>query len=255
MVMQTESGSAGWRDAAPEFRGTGSAASLPLAALFNELAFGVAIIDRDGGVVHVSRAARLMMQAGRGLRLAEGRVIAEDAASGAALARGVTGAIEGRRSYLAFGQGDGRMDVAVVPLAGAQFAEPLAALIFERASGSNGLALYFFAQAYRLTRTEHAVLGELGEGLSVVEAARALDSSVHTLRTHVRNILAKTGVPNLRGLVRRIGMLPPVGARFAVAHARAEGLVHRPAASTAAVPAPRSDASAAAREDRRAVAA
>jgi DNA-binding CsgD family transcriptional regulator len=198
---------------------------LPMAALFDELSFGVALADRQGRLVHASRAARMQLQSHRGLRIVDDAVIAESAAESAALQRALEGACNGRRSYLAFGAGTSRLDVAILPIgASGRGGVPMAAMVFEKSAGSGGLALYFFAQAYHLTRTEQAVLSELCDGASVIDAAKTLGNSVHTVRTHVRSILTKTGQQNLRALIRRIGMLPPVGARFAIAHARGEAV-------------------------------
>ena len=209
---------------------------LPLVALLDELSFGVAVVDVDARLVHASRAARMQLQAQRGLRIQACRIEAESAADEAALVRALAAAAAGRRSYLAVGRANHRMDVAILPLDSIQTGgEPFVVLVFEKAAGSGGLGLYFFAQAYGLTRTEQSVLAELGDGASVVDAARQLGSSVHTVRTHVRNILCKTGQANLRGLTRRIGMLPPVGARFAIAHARGEAFSGGASASAAAI--------------------
>ncbi len=208
--------------------------NLPLVALLDELSFGVAVVDVDARLAHASRAARMQLQAQRGLRIQAGRIEAETVADEPALSRALAAAVAGRRSYLAVGRASHRMDVAILPLDPIQTGgEAFVVLVFEKAAGSGGLGLYFFAQAYGLTRTEQSVLAELGDGVSVVDAARQLGSSVHTVRTHVRNILGKTGQPNLRGLTRRIGMLPPVGARFAIAHTCGEALAGGETASAA----------------------
>lgn len=191
-----------------------------LASLFEELAFGVAIVDRDCRLLHATRAARMQLQARRGLMLSDGVVDAELENDRAALHRTVESAAAGLRGYQAFGREGVRIDVAVLPVNGDGNGAAAAALVFEKCAGSGGLGLYFFSQAYRLTRAEQSVLTELCDGAAVVEAAENLGISVHTARTHVRNILVKTAQPNLRGLVRRIGMLPPVGTRFAAAHAQ-----------------------------------
>lgn len=196
----------------------------PLAALFDELSFGIAVVDLDGNLLHASRAARMQLQARRGLRLTGEAIEAIFPEEAAALQKALAGAATGRRSYLAFGRSSDRLDVAVLPLDLAGSARPAAALVFEKSAGSGGLGLYFFAQAYHLTRSEQSVLTELSDGSSVIDAAGRLGTSVHTSRTHVRNILQKTGQQNLRALIRRVGMLPPVGARFAIAHARGEAL-------------------------------
>lgn len=209
-----------------EFNRTGAALAhpvdaAPLSALFDEMSFGLAIVEGCGKLVHASRTARLQLRSGTGLRIQGGKVEAALSAEAPALHQALQGATAGRRSYTAFGPRDSKLEVAFLPLPErAEEHAPRAALVFEKSADSGRLGLYFFAQAHRLTHTEQAVLNELCSGGSVGEAARVLGSSVHTVRTHVRNILRKTEQRSLREMIRRIGMLPPVGACFASAHAR-----------------------------------
>ena len=198
---------------------------LHFGALFDEFSFGVAIVGAGGKLLHASRAALMQLQSCRGLRLADGLVEAASPADAVALRQALSGAAAGRRSYLVLGAPNARLDVAFLPVSSSGCIGPSAAtLVFEKCAGSSGLGLYFFARAYSLTRTEQFVLGELCEGISVVEVARRKGSAVQTVRTHVRNILMKTSEPNLRSLVRRVGLMPPIGARFAAAHACNEAL-------------------------------
>lgn len=55
----------------------------------------------------------------------------------------------------------------------------------------------------RLTEKELEVLGHLAELLTTEEIAEAMFVSVNTVRTHVRNILRKLGVPRRNAAVRR----------------------------------------------------
>lgn len=196
-------------------------AASPLSCLFDELSFGLAIVEGCGKLVYASRTARLQLQSGTGLRIQGSKVEAAQPAEAPALRQALQSATAGRRSYTAFGPRDGKLEVAFLPLAeGAEDQARRAALVFEKSADSGRLGLYFFARAHRLTHTEQSVLNELCNGSSVGEAAQVLGSSVHTVRTHVRNILRKTEQRSLREMIRRIGMLPPVGACFASAHAR-----------------------------------
>ena len=206
--------------AADAYSGIGR--QLPILNLYDEFAFGIVVIGADGEILYASRTASMQMQAGRGIREADGHVRASDPGDQPALNKAIEGAIAGRRGYLSIGRSGGRLDAAVLPLQVG--GEDVAALVLEKAAGSNGLGLYFFSRAHGLTRSEQVILGHLCEGVTVIEVSRRVGSSVHTVRTHVRGILSKTGMPSLRSLVSRIGLLPPIGARFAIAHARDEAL-------------------------------
>ena len=187
-----------------------------LAGLLDELAFGLAIVDAQRHLLHASRAARHNLAGMHGLRLIDGVIEATQPEEAAPLQKAVDAAQSGKRGYLMLGQGEHRSGVAILPLAEPEPGDPVqVALVFEKAALGNDLGLYFFAQAYRLTRSEQTVLGVLSSGKSVVEVAGELKSSVHTTRTHVRGILVKTGQQSLRGLIKRLGMLPPVAMRVA----------------------------------------
>ena len=195
---------------------TGDGNGMAWAALFDELAFGVAIVDARRRLLHASQAARAELGMRRGLRLASGVVEATLPRDSAALQKAIDGVQSGRRSYLAFGLDGGKSDIAVLPMPDTVPGGPVySALVFEKSPQASGLGLYFFAQAYRLTRCEQRVLAALCDGLTVVDVAARLGCAVNTARTHVRNLLIKTGQQSLRALAGRIGMLPPVASRVA----------------------------------------
>lgn len=206
--------SAHWVHAAAARQGCDT--SVALAGLLDELAFGLAIVDAHRHLLHASRAARQQLARAHGLRLTDGHVEATQPEDGASLQKAIDAAQNGKRGYLMFGRGEHRAGVAIVPLSEATWGDTVqVALVFEKAALGSDLGLYFFAQAYRLTRSEQVVLGVLSSGKSVVEVARELKSSVNTARTHVRGILVKTGLQSVRALIKRLGMLPPLAARVA----------------------------------------
>ncbi len=195
---------------------TEKGANVAWAALFDELAFGVAIVDARRRLLHASQAARGELGMRRGLRLAGGVVEATLPRDAVALQKAIDGVQSGRRSYLAFGLDGGKSDIAVLPMPDTVPGGPVySALVFEKSPQASGLGLYFFAQAYRLTRCEQRVLAALCDGLTVVDVAARLGCAANTARTHVRNLLIKTGQQSLRALAGRIGMLPPVASRVA----------------------------------------
>jgi|GEM_PF-505887 len=60
---------------------------------------------------------------------------------------------------------------------------------------------------YRPSPREMDVLRKLAEGMSSKVIAQELDISLHTVNTHRRNMLSRTGLSNTTELVRRIGGL------------------------------------------------
>lgn len=60
------------------------------------------------------------------------------------------------------------------------------------------------AQLFGLTRAEAALATQLSRGLSIQEAAEALHVSLHTARTQLKSVFAKTGVSRQAELIRLI---------------------------------------------------
>lgn len=59
-------------------------------------------------------------------------------------------------------------------------------------------------RAYNLTPAEAEVTLELAAGLSAAEISRARGTSVHTVRTHLKRVLVKTGTHSQAALVARV---------------------------------------------------
>ena len=185
-----------------------------LAAILDELAYGIVTVDASRRLQFANRAGFAALRHDHALRLAGGVIEAIDPADAEALRRAVAAAGAGKRGYLALGRAARACDVAVLPIAGEPgMAGEGAVLLFEKSVSDIGLSLYFYGNAHRLTPAEQSVLDALGAGDSVGAVAHRLGSSEHTVRSHVRGILAKTGQPNLRRLAARIGTLPPVCTR------------------------------------------
>jgi DNA-binding CsgD family transcriptional regulator len=61
-----------------------------------------------------------------------------------------------------------------------------------------------------LTPTERYVLLLLADGLVAQDVARQLAVQLSTVRTHIRNLLSKTGSPSLMQLLRQLGSTQPL---------------------------------------------
>ncbi len=185
-----------------------------LAAIMDELAYGIVTVDASRRLRYANRAGFAALHHERALRLDGGVIEAFDPADADALRRAVAAARAGKRGYLALGRTGRACDVAVLPTAGEPGAPgDGAVLLFEKSASDAGLSLYFYGKAHQLTPAEQSVLDALGAGDSVGAVAHRLGSSEHTVRSHVRGILAKTGQANLRRLAARIGTLPPMCTR------------------------------------------
>jgi DNA-binding NarL/FixJ family response regulator len=125
--------------------------------------------------------------------------------------RGIHAAARGRRQMLSLRSAKQTLSVAFVPLFQPLESESSSVLVMlGRQSGTQNLAVSFFARAHRLSPTEEAVLRGLCEGLDVQEIAAAHGVCNSTLRTQVRSLRDKTDSSSIRQLVQRVAALPPV---------------------------------------------
>jgi DNA-binding CsgD family transcriptional regulator len=74
----------------------------------------------------------------------------------------------------------------------------------------SGLPREWLMDAYQLTTTEAQVALQASTGRSVSEISIQLNVSPNTIKTHLRNIFAKTRVRGRRELVGRIAALGSV---------------------------------------------
>jgi len=179
-----------------------------LQAAFDEIDYGVALVDLAACVHHANRIAREEAAAGevftvRGTRLhmchADDRRNCEAALQAAG---------RGRRTLMETVQG--RLSVAVVPLRMPSSSPSCCLVLFGRRRLSEPLTIELFAHRHGLTSTEGRVLHALCLGLKAGEAAREFGVAVSTIRTHIGSIRDKTGTQSIRDLSHRIASLPPL---------------------------------------------
>jgi DNA-binding CsgD family transcriptional regulator len=115
------------------------------------------------------------------------------------------------RGLVHLGSGEGSLSIAVVPLPETLpgGARPTLVMLGKRALCER-LSVQWFARSHQLTPAETRVLEGLCHGDSPNEIAQAQGVAISTVRTQIGSIRTKTGVGSIRGLVRRIGLLPPL---------------------------------------------
>jgi DNA-binding CsgD family transcriptional regulator len=192
-----------------------------LLGLFNELAYGLIVIDANRQVSHINRAARTALTREQSLRVVGRGLVAWFERDAIPFSSAINKAFKGKRSVLKMGVNQG--SIMLLPL---QSAAPIAmavtpasciqhvALVLERSSCAEALSIAFYAQSHGLTNGEERVLRALSNNQSVVEAARALSSAASTIRTHLNHIREKTGARSLRALVASVKSLPPLMPAF-----------------------------------------
>lgn len=176
-----------------------------------EIDYGLILVDPDGRFQHANHLARHELTRGRFLRIDRSTVTSQSPLQSDEVSRGIRLAARGRRQMLNLRFGTERLPVACVPLFQPYEGESASVLLMlARRSGTQNLAVSFFAREHRLSPTEEAVLRSLCDGLDVQDIAAAHGVCESTLRTQVRSLRDKTDSNSIRQLVQRVAALPPV---------------------------------------------
>lgn len=201
----------------PREEGRTSPSDPGLAALLDEFAHGIVVVDVHGKLIHANYAGRAELARGRVIGLRQHRVEGLHPEGERVLREGLAKSAGGRRSLLELQALEGAHLTALL----APVREPGGgvhtrhALLIARAAVCDPLMLCFFARRHGLTPTEEQVLGLLCEGHSAPEAANRLKVAVSTVRSHVRSLCLKTKSNGTRELVSRVALLPPLAPAFA----------------------------------------
>lgn len=199
-----------------------------LANVLDEIACGVIVLDAQGQLIHHNLAGHLVLQKAKCLQLKKGVVAPVEEADANPFQQALAKALNGKRSMLTLGT-QPPTAVAVVPLdrhSSYEFQQGAAdqatsshrlsansakiAIIFSRSGMCEALMMSFFSRAYHLTRSEEQILSLLCTGLTAPEMAQQLRVGEATVRTHIRNICAKTDSNGIREIVKRLALLPPL---------------------------------------------
>ena len=194
-----------------------SSASRVVLRLFDELAYGLIVLDAARRVVHINRAARGALTRERCVRVRGRALEAWRERDNKLFVRALEIGFTGKRASMKIGelQGTTQSTILVVPLPGSISTDALSAsqighiaLVFERSACAESLSIAFYAQNYGLTCGEERVLRALNEDQSVGEVAGSLGTAISTIRTHVNHIREKTGARSLRALVANLRSVP-----------------------------------------------
>ncbi len=192
------------------------------ASAMDELASGMVIIDQYARVLHRNPAADAVLARGDCVALDSGHITVTHMPDVRKFSQALTHAAAGKRSMIALGN-QGQTTVAIVPLratctANTTDTPPTStqhfALVFSRSAMCEALMLNAFSRAYQLTPTEERVLGLMSASLTAPEMAKKMNIGSATIRTHVRNICAKTNCHGIREVVTRLAVLPTLQAQF-----------------------------------------
>jgi DNA-binding CsgD family transcriptional regulator len=181
------------------------------------LSVGTIVLDNSGRVLEQNLIARELLETGDGLKLVGGRLEASYPSDNRELQSLIRNAFVRPRngcdalvgaSAMSVSRPSGRVSLGVVveSVPSQEWAEgkgqPSAVVYIRDAAGKSLASTAAAKQLFNLTPAETALAMELANGLSLEEAAEALNIRRNTARAHLRSSFSKTGVRRQTELVR-----------------------------------------------------
>ena len=202
----------GFRYAGPERRCSTSLAWRWLAAMLDEIDYGLLLLSDEAHVLHANRVARAELDDAHPLQLLDGALRARRLSDVAPLHAALQGATKrGLRKLLALGEPGQHATISVVPLGrlGSDGRNAILVILGKRHVCAE-LAVQGFAHSRGLTPCEARVLAELCAGRPPAEIAARHCVAISTVRSQIGSIRLKTDAPSIRALVRLVAVLPPL---------------------------------------------
>lgn len=183
--------------------------------ILDRLPLGVVFLDATGNVIAASAYAEQVLQDGHGLRMRQSRLQAELPDDDHRLQEGIFGSC-GRGDGLSPGATLGirrrppksPLNVVIVPIAPSPVLtitlQPAAMLVVTDPDRTPKARAEVIKEALRLTEAEARLATALFAGASLREAAESLGKSLHTCKTQLKSIYAKTGCRSQAELTKRL---------------------------------------------------
>lgn len=181
------------------------------------LSVGTLVLDETGKVLEQNLIARELLATNDGLKLVGGRLEASYPSDNRELQQLIRSAFARHSgdpltvaSAMSVSRPSGQVNLGVVvePVPSQEWAEgkgqPAVLVYIRDAAGKSQASTAAAKQLFNLTPAETALAMELANGLSLEEAAEALNIRRNTARAHLRSIFSKTGVRRQTELVRII---------------------------------------------------
>jgi len=182
----------------------------------SRLSIATVLIDENGQVLEENVFAKEILESGDGLKIVGGRLEASYPSDNRELRRLIKDAFAGKRSEgqqvlpeaMSVTRPSGEVSLGVVIEAipsttwAAGKGQPAAVVYIRDAVGKSQASNEVAKKLFGLTPAETALSIQLANGLSLEEAAEALNIRRNTARAHLRAIFSKTGVRRQTELVR-----------------------------------------------------
>ncbi len=182
-----------------------------LLRVFDEIDYGMLLLDGQGRILHANHLARHELAQRRMLRACSGSLMGNTPEHSERIQQALDAALRGQRRLVLMREGDRDLSMAFTPLSHPLEDDvPTVLVVLSRQNVCDNLAVRMFARALALSPTEEVVLLALCRGLDINEIAAENGVAVSTIRSQIKTLREKAGASSIRRLLQRINSLPPV---------------------------------------------
>ncbi len=182
-----------------------------LLRVFDEIDYGMLIIDAQGHILHANHLARHELANGRIIMSYGNSLLGSSAGFTSQIQQAMESSFRGQRRLLMLVEGDRELSLAFTPLSHPLETDaPSVLVLMSRQSTCDNLAVRMFARTLSLSPSEESVLLALCRGLQIAEIAEQHGVAESTVRSQIKTLREKAGAPSIRRLLHRVNSLPPV---------------------------------------------
>jgi DNA-binding CsgD family transcriptional regulator len=182
-----------------------------LMRVFDEIDYGMLIIDAQGRILHANHLARHELANGRIIMSYGNSLLGSSAEFTSQIQQAMESSFRGQRKLLMLVMGEKELSLAFTPLSHPLEADaPSVLVLLSRQSTCDNLAVRMFARSLNLSPSEESVLMGLCRGLQITEIAQQHGVAESTVRSQIKTLREKAGAPSIRRLLHRVNSLPPV---------------------------------------------
>ncbi|WP_066270131.1 helix-turn-helix transcriptional regulator [Hydrogenophaga palleronii] len=178
---------------------------------FDEIDYGMLIIDAQGRILHANHLGRHELANGRIVMSYGNSLLGSNASLTAQIQQAMESSFRGQRKLLMLTEGDKELSLAFTPLSHPLEADaPSVLVMMSRQNVCDNLAVRMFARSLNLSPSEESVLLGLCRGWQIAEIAKSHSVAESTIRSQIKTLREKANAPSIRRLLHRINSLPPV---------------------------------------------
>ncbi|MBL0944394.1 MAG: helix-turn-helix transcriptional regulator [Hydrogenophaga sp.] len=182
-----------------------------LLRVFDEIDYGMLLLDAQGRILHANHLARHELAQRRLLRACSGSLLGTTPEHSERIQQALDAALRGQRRLVLMREQERDLSLAFTPLSHPlEDDAPTVLVVMSRQNVCDNLAVRMFARALALSPTEEVVLLALCRGLDINEIAAENGVAVSTIRSQIKTLREKAGASSIRRLLQRINSLPPV---------------------------------------------